>query len=177
MNTDLVSIFGNITQSLAPIQRLISGFAYLLGITFVISALLKLKKIAGAGGQSQEKMFGPIAYLIGGSMLIFLPTAMVTLSNTFFGNSNPLQYTAYNPYDIKNSIPILIRTAGLLWFVRGCVLLVHSSNPSDNHGPKGLVFLCAGIMAMNFESTGHALQYMFTQLGTATLSVKNHLGY
>ncbi|AHE66356.1 hypothetical protein Loa_00788 [Legionella oakridgensis ATCC 33761 = DSM 21215] len=69
------------------------------------------------------------------------------MANTDWGYSN------YNPYNIYSAMRVVIRTAGLIWFVRGCVLLVHASEPGVQHGPKGLAFLCAGVLAINFEGT------------------------
>jgi hypothetical protein len=109
-------------------------------------------------------MFVPLAYLIGGGALLYLPTTLVVVSNTTFGENTVLQYGAVNPYDIYNSMKLVISTAGLLWFVRGCVMLVHASEPGVKDGPKGLAFLFGGVLAMNFESTGDALNYMLNQL-------------
>ena len=109
-------------------------------------------------------MFGPVAYFLGGAALIFLPSTLTTISNTAFGYNNVLQYIQYNPYDIYSSISILIQTAGLIWFVRGCVLVVHGSEPGVQEGPKGLAFICAGILAMNMEYTYGALDYLMNKL-------------
>lgn len=177
-STDLVTMIGNLSRSLFPVQHLISGFAYLLGILFFITAIMKLKKIGGSGGRhSQEKMFVPIAFLLGGAALLFLPSAVVSLSNTAFGAGNILRYANYNPYNIYSSMGLVIQTAGLLWFVRGCVLLVHASEPGVQHGPKGLAFLCAGILAMNFESTASFLNGVMQHLESLTLTIKNSQGY
>ncbi|KTC65376.1 protein IcmC (DotV)-like protein (plasmid) [Legionella adelaidensis] len=152
-NSDFVRILGNISQSLLPIDSLIAGLAYLLGILFFMLALFKFKKVAAKGGGQDNKMFIPLAYLLGGSALLFLPSAITLFSYSSFGQSNPLQYIQYNPYNVYGAVRMLIQTAGLIWFVRGCVLLVHASEPGVQEGPKGLAFLVAGILAVNFEGT------------------------
>lgn len=173
-SSDLVTIMGNIGRSLTPVQTLISGLGYLIGILFIIHALLKFKKIGESKGSSQEKPFGAIAYFVVGAILIFLPSSIRIVSNTTFGVGNILQYTPFNPYDIYSSMELMIQTAGLLWFIRGCVLLVHSSEPGTQEGPKGLTFVFAGILAMNFEGTYGILNYLmthllsFTNMGSAT---------
>ncbi|MGC1181927.1 DUF308 domain-containing protein [Legionella sp.] len=153
--TDLVTILGNISQSLYPLQRLISGGAYLLGILFFITAITKLLKIADRRTQSpsQEKMFTPMMYLLFGALLVYLPSALNVVANTAFGVGNVLTYASYNPTNIYSSMGLLIRTAGLLWFVRGCVLVTHASEPGKQQGPKGLIFILAGILSMNFDNT------------------------
>lgn len=169
-NADIVSMIGNLSQSLVPVQTLIAGLGYLIGIFLVITAVTKLKKIGDyrSQGSSGEKMFVPIAYLIGGAALIFLPSALKVLSSTAFGTGNILQYTPYNPYNVYASMKILIQTAGLIWFIRGAVLLVHASEPGVKEGPKGLAFIVAGILAVNFEGTVGAVNFVIEHLMSLT---------
>lgn len=164
--SDLVAMIGNLSRSLSSVEALISGLGYLIGILFMMTGMLKLKKIgdARASSGSHEKMFVPVAYFLGGAALIFLPSMLSILSNTTFGMGNVLEYIPYNPYSIYNSMGILIQTAGLIWFVRGCVLLVHGSEPGVQEGPKGLAFVAGGILAMNFEYTLAGVNYVVSHL-------------
>lgn len=166
-NTDLVTIIGNISRSLIPMQSLITGVGYVVGILLVVTAVLKFRETAEGGGHGSH-IFIPLVYFIGGAALIFLPSAVGTLSATVFGNGNILQYTPYSPYDIYGAMSVVIRTAGAIWFVRGCVLLVHSSEPGVQEGPKGLTFLFAGILALNFEGTFAMVNYIVDQLLSLT---------
>lgn len=171
-NVDLVKMIGNLTQSLGPVRSLLVGMGYVLGIVFVITSLLKFKKMGESkSGSSHEKPLIPIMYLVLGVMLIFLPSTATYLSNTAFGTGNVLQYIQYDPYDIYSSMGFFIKTAGVLWFIRGCVLVVHGGSPgADKHAGKGLAFIGAGILAMNFESTYAMMNYFFSQLLSATSS-------
>jgi hypothetical protein len=171
-STDIVAMIGNLSQSMLPLQHLIAGSAYILGILFCVIALKKLRKVASGGRQSHEKMFIPLAYFLGGAALFFLPTMIKVMSNTAFGADNILRYTNFNPYDIYSAMGIIIQTVGILWFVRGCYLLVHSSEPGVQHGAKGLAFLCAGILAMNFESTAYFLNTVMANLISLSLKVQ-----
>ncbi|MBA3535211.1 MAG: type IV secretion protein IcmC [Tatlockia sp.] len=172
-NSDLISMLGNLSRSLYPVQRLLTGFAYLLGVAFFMMAIIKLKKIGESGGRSQEKPIVPLAYFLGGAALLFLPSAVITLANTAFGTENILGYITYNPYNIYNSMGLLIQTAGVLWFVRGCVLLVGASQPGETHGTKGLVFLCAGILAMNFQNTASVINAALNYLMSLSVSTRS----
>lgn len=160
MSADIVKMIGNLSQSLSPVQDLIAGFGYLLSFVFFWHAISKLKKIGDsrARGGSQEKMFIPIAYMIAATALAFLPSTLTALSKTAFGTDSILQYAQYDPYNVYNAMKMLIQTAGLIWFVRGSVLLAHASEPGVQEGPKGFVFLISGILAMNIEGTTSALQ-------------------
>lgn len=161
---DLVSIFVNLSESLAPIQEMVSGFGYVIGIGLVISAMHKFHKIGDARAQShsQEKMFVPIAFFVAGVALIFLPTAFSTLANTAFGSENILAYSEIESDALTAAIKFLIETTGVIWFVRGCVLLAHGSEPGVKEGSKGLTFLVAGVFAMNFDNTVQVIEYAMT---------------
>jgi hypothetical protein len=179
MNTpDLITILGNLSRSLYPIQHLITGGAYILGILFFLTAIAKLRKIADYHGQSsQEKMFSPMMYLLFGAILLYLPTALDLMANTTFGVGNVLTYTSYNPANIFSSMGLLIQTAGILWFVRGSVLIVQSSQPGTQNGHKGLLFLLAGILAMNFDNTIAMLNYTMGTLAQWSVALKSSQGY
>jgi hypothetical protein len=41
--------------------------------------------------------------------------------------------------------------------------LVQASEPGVQHGPKGLAFLCAGVMAVNFEGAVEILNYIIAK--------------
>ena len=163
---DLIAMLGNLSRTLSSVQTLVSGLAYIFGIIFVITALFKFNSIANTrtGQSSQEKMYVPVMFFFGGCALIFLPSMATVLSNTAFGAGNVLQYIQVKPYDIYNSIGILIQTAGIIWFVRGCVLIVHGSEPGTKHSSKGLAFIGAGILAMNFSYSQAAFNYIMNEL-------------
>ncbi len=150
--TDLIAMLGNLSRSLYPVQSLIAAVGYLLGLLFVIAGLTRFKNLSESSSH-EGGVYTPIAYILGGALLIFLPNTLTILSNTAFGDNNVLQYATYNPYNVYNSMAVVIKTAGIIWFIRGSVLLIHSSQPGVQEGRKGLAYLCAGIFAMNFEYT------------------------
>lgn len=165
---DLVTMIGNVSRSLYPVQHLITGGAYILGILFFMTAIVKLRSIAESK-HSQEKMYSPMMYLLLGAGLLYLPSALDVMANTTFGVGNVLTYSSYNPSNIFSSMGLLIQTIGILWFVRGSVLVAHSSHPGTEHGPKGLAFIFAGILAMNFDNTIAALNYLVSNFVSWTL--------
>lgn len=165
-STDLVTMLGNLSQSLVPVQALITGFAYLLGILFIISAVTKLKSLGSPS--SHESKYGAVMSFIAGAFLIFLPSAVHVLSNTAFGVGNILQYSSYSSYNIYNSMGVVIQTAGVIWFVRGCVLMVHSGEPGAKIGAKGITFTVAGILAINFNNTVGFFNYVMNSFLTLT---------
>ncbi|MFI4962919.1 MAG: type IV secretion protein IcmC [Legionellales bacterium] len=176
-NTDIVTILGNISQSLYPVQHLITGCAYVLGLVFYFVALEKMKKVAGQSN-SHESKFSPFMYIVVGTALVYLPSAMNTMANTAFGTGNVLTYPTVQRSNVYSNVGLLVQTGGLLWFIRGCVLIAHASEPSGaEHGIKGLLFLIAGIFALNFDNTIAAINSAMTQLITLTMTLKSSQGY
>tara|TARA_Y100000588_G_C14208738_1_gene905786 strand:- start:979 stop:1503 length:525 start_codon:yes stop_codon:yes gene_type:complete len=171
--TDLITMLANLSHFLAPVEKLITASGYLLGMIFMFIAIMKLKKIGDfrARGSSSEKIFGPIAYFVGGSALIYLPSAFTVMGNTVFGSGNILAYTQFNAIDIVGVMKTIIQVVGVIWFIRGCVLMIQASDPSVKHGPKGFAFLCAGVMTVNFDATISFLNYTLSGLMNITKSI------
>src|SRR3990167_1112269 len=153
------TIIENLSLSLQPVQKLISGFGYVIGIIFIIVAIQKLYQIGNAKARSSSGIgiYVPIAYMTGGTALIYLSSAIGVMSRTVFGLNSVLQYTQPNPVDLTQSIIILIETIGLIWFVRGCILITTASEPGADHGVRGLLFIAAGTLSINFYSFSSVL--------------------
>ena len=176
-SADLTLMLGNLSQSLLSVQRLITGLAYLLGLVFIFISLQKLKNVASSGGHSQEKIFSPMAYMLFGAALLFLPSAIKVMANSAFGVGNVLSYASYQPYNVIDSMGIIIVTMGVVWFIRGCVLLAHASQPGVQEGPKGFMFVCAGVLAINFDNTVSMINTLMLHFTNITLAVRDAKGY
>ena len=173
---DIIKIFTNLAESLGPVQAMLSGFGYVLGVGFVLASLTGFHKVADTKAQSgsQEKIFVPVLYLLMGVGLIFLPTTLSTLANTAFGVGNILAYSESTEDELVGAVKFLIETTGIIWFVRGSVLLANASHPGVQEGPKGLTFLVAGVFAMNFDNTVQAVDFMLANFFTVMTSVKSN---
>lgn len=161
-----ISILKNVAQNLLPVQKLVSGAAYVLGLGFFIKAVLSLKSLGESrgmmsGGHSSAKE--PLIYFIVASAFLYLPSAISTLLVTTFGSSNILQYADANyksgslqtlfgsGSEVGQSLAIIIQTIGLIAFVRGWILIARSGSQGQQPGNagKGLVHIFGGIVAMN----------------------------
>lgn len=172
---DFITMLGNISQALFPVQYLITGGSYLLGLIFFMSALRRFKAVGQQG--SHESGFVPMMYLVFGAALFYLPSTISVLANTAFGAGNVLTYTQYNKASLYSVIGIFIRVAGLIWFVRGSVLLAHASEPGVQEGPKGLLFLVAGVLSLNFDSTIAMINTIVTAIVSWSINFKISHGY
>jgi len=169
-SNDLIIMFGNLSKSLPDVEYFFGGFSYLFGLIFCLSALIKLKETFSEGGDNAQYAV-PTAYFLTGIGLLFLPSLIDAFSTTLFGTQdNILAYSQNNQYDIYSSIVILVQTIGFIWFIRGCVLLSHASQPHNNQeggkgmGPKGLLFIVGGLFAINIYSTTGMIDYIVNHI-------------
>ena len=165
-----IDILTNIAANMAPVERLVSGSAYLIGIVFAIKALLSLKEMAertASSATAKGSIKEPLMYFLVAAMLIYLPTAFQVMMNTTFGYSNILAYAPINSNNstldilfgqnsaVGESLAIIIQTIGLIAFVRGWVLIAKTASQGQPPGGtgKGLVHVFGGILAMNIVGT------------------------
>ena len=165
MSADITSIINHLGESIDPLTSAISALSLLLGFMMIWQSIKKLKTIADSRARytGGGRMFIPLAYFLGGSALFFLPTMISIAKNTVFGADSPLAYGSWIQQlkeEYGNSTYIvtrMVQLAGLIWFIRGTVLLVHGSEPGVQHGSKGLAFLTAGVLAVNITYTYNVL--------------------
>lgn len=164
-----VSILANLAESLLSIQELVTGAAYLMGISFAIKALYSLRVYGESKTQmsSHSSIKEPLVYLFVAAMLIYFPTGFEVLMNTSFGYSEVL---AYAPIDsgspllsslfgadsaVGQYLALLIQVVGLFAFVRGWIMIARSAAQGQPPGGtgKGLMHVFGGILAMNIIGT------------------------
>lgn len=154
---DLIAMLGNISHSFYEMQYLLGGLSYVLGIAFFYRSVMEFKKIIMARRSARQTMISPLVFLLVGVLLLYLPTSIRYFSNTAFGPVNILSFAHYDKFDIFASMRVLLQCIGIIWFVRGSVLLTRVSEPSRKGekplGHKGLTFIFAGILAINFDYT------------------------
>lgn len=163
---DESDILINIANNVLPIEHLLTGGAYLLGVFFAIKALQSLKHHGeqGRGAQSSgNTMKEPLIYLMVAAVFIYFPTAFAVLMNTTFGYSSVL---AYAPITSKNqtintlfgsgsqagvALARIIQLIGLAAFLRGWILISKSASSQGQQGNtgKGFTHIFGGILAMN----------------------------
>lgn len=166
--TSQADILNNVANNLPSVQRLISGFAYIMGIGFAFKAMYSLKtygEMRTAGSQASIKE--ALTYLIVASVLIYMPTAVQIVLMSSFGSPNIL---AYSPVSSSNAginvlfggsaiglpLTIIIQTIGLWSFVKGWVMIARTaSGGGQQQGgiSKGLVHVMGGVFALNIVET------------------------
>lgn len=158
--TNQADVLNNIANNLLPVERLVTGAAYLIGLAFAFKAIYSLKTY----GESRTMMSSntsikePLAYLLVAGVFIWFPTGLAILLQTTFGSSNILAYAPVNSNNqaitavfgsgstIGRPLAIIIQTIGVIAFVRGWVLIARSASQGQPPGGtgKGLMLRFSG---------------------------------
>jgi intracellular multiplication protein IcmD len=72
-----------ITQSFEPLSKLITGGCYVAGLAFMVGAIMKFKQ--HKDNPTQVTIGTPIALLLVGAALLFMPSVMGMAGATMFG--------------------------------------------------------------------------------------------
>lgn len=79
----LGSVASSITKSFAPLALLITGGCYVGGLAFMVGAIMKFKQ--HKDNPTQITIGTPIALLLVGAGLLFMPSVMGMAGQTMFG--------------------------------------------------------------------------------------------
>ena len=164
-----VNILNNIASNLPPVQHLLTGVAYLIGLAFIFKALYSLKVYGEARTMmsTNTSIKEPVVFLCVGAIFIYLPTALGIMLRSTFGSANILQYAPVNSNNstlnqlfgagsaVGRPLAMIVQTIGLVAFIRGWVLLARSASQGQPPGGtgKGLMHIAGGILAMNIIAT------------------------
>jgi intracellular multiplication protein IcmC len=163
--SDTTAMLVNLAQSLVPVQNLITGAAYVIGLSFGLKALYSLKIYGEARTMqsSSSSIKEPVIYLFVAILLIYFPTAIDLVLNSSFGSSNILAYgesdvlsSAFTGNsDLGEALVLIFQTIGLYAFVRGWVLIARAASQGQQPGGtgKGLMHVFGGILAVNIVGT------------------------
>ncbi|MFC3908498.1 type IV secretion protein IcmC [Legionella dresdenensis] len=162
-------ILANLASNMVPVQRLITGAAYIIGLAFAFKAIFTLKSYGESKTMmsSQTNIKEPLLHMFVAAIFIYFPSGLDAMLATTFGSSNILQYA---PVDSSNqaisslfgsgslvgqSLTRIIQTIGLIAFVRGWVLIAKGAGQGQQPGGtgKGLMHIFGGILAINIVLT------------------------
>ncbi len=155
----------NLSSSITPFWRLVTGASYLFGLVFVFRGIFMLK-VYGEGRtmmSGQANLKGALICLLVGAVLLFSQSMYDTLLFSTFSatSTSPLQYDTNSTLSIDAYFSLLrfISLIGLISFIRGWVMLTHLSNPGQQSSfGKALTHIIGGLLAINIQGTINVVQ-------------------
>ena len=157
---DFNKILGALSSNIGPVIRLTQAIAYVIGIWFMVSAIKDLKAIGQSQSQGAGGLGGPLTRLVLGVALVYLPSTIDMAVSTLWGSgATILSYTPTNASDsfaqAKKGAVMLIQAVGWISFVKGFVILNHSTQQGAQQGTvgKGIIHIAGGILAINIVAT------------------------
>lgn len=163
------NVLANLANNMAAVQKLITGFAFILGLAFAFKALhtLKMYGESRSAMSSSSSFKEPLIYFIVAAVFLFVPSTIDTFLTTTFGSSNILQYAPINSSNstlntlfgsdsaVGRPLAMIIQTIGLVAFIRGWILIARSAGHGQQPGSmgKGLMHIFGGILALNIVQT------------------------
>lgn len=159
-----------IVSQLPTLTRMVTAIAYVMGMGFIMASIMKFKQYGEARTMMsmQHHLTQPIVYLVVGTFLLYLPSAINTTLSTFWADPNPYGYLEASSEwqaSINNCI-LVVQFFGLIAFIRGLVILSHLGGHHGGQGGigKGITHIIGGIFCINI--------YQFVNLVLATLGVE-----
>jgi intracellular multiplication protein IcmC len=167
--TDAVQMLTNLANIQPNMYKLVTGAAYIIGLSFIFRALYHLKIYGELRTMmaSQTGLKEPIAYLFVGTMLLYLPTGFGTVMQTSFGYESVLAYSnwrlgggmAFTPGG--RAILRLVQLMGVIAFVKGWVILAKSVGQGGagqgNTTGKALTHILGGVAGINIVGTANII--------------------
>ncbi len=162
-------ILTNIAKSLEPVERMITGAAYIIGLSFAFKAIYALKVYGESRTMqsSSSSIKEPATYLLVAAIFIYFPSGLGMILQTTFGSSNILQYAPVSSQNtamdtlfgsgsaVGRPLTMLIQVIGLIAFIRGWILIARASSQGQQPGGtgKGFVHVLGGILAINIVAS------------------------
>lgn len=169
---DNASWLTHLVGSVDQVYHLITGAAYIMGISFAFKALYSLKVYGELRTMmaSQTSLKEPLTYLIVAAAFIFFPTGFGIVMNTTFGQETVLSYNQL-PAGSElgataggRALLRVLQVIGAIAFVRGWVLMARSQGQGSQPGTlgKGITHVFGGVLLMNIIGT---INIMYNTLG------------
>ncbi len=171
---NFATMLGALKNNAGPIITFTVAVAYVIGIWFMISAIMELKKIGESAGGAHGTLGGPLLKFIVGVLLVYLPSTIDISAGTLWGASGVQSALSYSPAGgdmfapAKQGALAIIQVVGYISFVRGLIMLSHSSDQGSQAGSfgKGLMHIIGGILAINIIAT---IRIIGNSLGFSTI--------
>jgi intracellular multiplication protein IcmC len=163
------TILMNIQKAIPNLMRLVTAIAYVMGLTFIITGVIKLKHVGEMRTQMshEHSILTPIVQIAVGALLLYLPSSVQVGMSSFWADPNPYGYITEKDQwqQFINVCFMVVQLIGTIAFIRGLVILSHVGGHGGHQGSlgRGLTHIIGGIFCINI--------YQFIQVIFATIGI------
>lgn len=159
----------NFATQLPNLMRMVTAIAYVMGMFFMIRGIVRMKHLGEARTMMshEHSLTAPIAYLVVGALLLYLPTTINIGMSTLWTDPNPYGYLQQTDQwaQFLNVCFMVIQFIGVIAIIRGLVSLSHVGGQGHQGGLKtGITQIIGGILCVNI--------YQFVQVILNTLGIQ-----
>ncbi|MDR3477930.1 MAG: hypothetical protein P4M14_07855 [Gammaproteobacteria bacterium] len=154
---DAGTMLQNFTETVPQLMRLVTAFAYVMGMFFIFKGIAELKQL----GESRTMMSrehsinGPLILIVIGTVLLYLPSSVQVATSTFWATTVPYAYIpkATDEWSvIINDGYLIIQLIGTIAFIRGVAMLSSAAQRGGQASlGKALSHIIAGTLCINLE--------------------------
>jgi hypothetical protein len=165
-----MTMLANIKNTIPELMKLVTAFAFVIGIFLVIMGIIQLKHVGEMRTQMSHEhhLAKPLLMITMGTLLIYLPSSVQVGMSTFWSEPNPYGYMDLQKDQWQEAINIcfaVIQFIGVIAFIRGLILLSHSGGHHQGSFGKGITHIIGGIFCINI--------YQLIQVLSATLGMQS----
>lgn len=159
----------NLANQIPYAMRMITAIAYVIGMYLIIYGVVQLKHFGESRtmGSQDNGLMKPIAYLVVGSLLLYLPTSVQVGMSTFWGTPSPISYVSGTDQwtQFINDCFLVVELFGTIAFIRGLLMLTSVGGQGGQPGTlsKALTHIIGGLLCINV--------YQFMQMIMNTLGI------
>ena len=151
----------NFLHDIYHIKLLIVASSYIVGMWFIFSGIFKLKKYGELRTMfaMNINISGPLLIIFSGIILFFLPSSIITFSNTIFYNVYSIKKIFFSSIIDNNLLKIsfnLIEIIGYISFIKAWIQIARSGYTESNHYGvfgKSILSIVSSIICINIKYT------------------------
>lgn len=159
-----------LVDQLPSLTRLVTAFAYVMGIWFMVVSIMKFKRYGEMRTMMsmQHHLREPMTYFVVAALLLFLPSSVNMGLSTFWAEPSPYSYLEQDDQwsQFINNCFLVVQFIGTVAFVRGLTIIAQLGGQGGAQGAfgKGVTHIIGGIFCINI--------YQFTQVILFTLGIQ-----
>lgn len=156
----------HVIENLARFGGILQVFAIAGGLGLFMTSLFEFKRYGETRTfmSQQLTIARPLMLMMGGVMLLIMPTLIGTFMLAFWGSANPLAYQPANNSGWEPLVPVIIafvRLVGVGSFMRG-IFLISRTGGAGHSQPgtlmKAVLHMFGGVLCINIVATEQLLR-------------------